>query len=55
MDRPKNISNAFLAEEELEEVSVAGSITGAVAIAKSKKPTKNKRKRKNVKQRRKKT
>ena len=29
--RPKNISNAFLAEEEIEEISTASSITGAPA------------------------
>lgn len=29
LDRPKNISNAFLAEEELEEMSIAGNIQGA--------------------------
>lgn len=29
LDRPKDISNAFLAEEEIEEASVAASISGA--------------------------
>ena len=28
MPRPKNVSNAFLAEDELEEISTAGSISG---------------------------
>ena len=53
MDRLKNISNAFLAEEEIEEMSVAGSIVGSVT--KDNKFNKNKRKQKNVKRRRKKT
>ena len=52
MDRPKNISNAFLAEEEIEEMSVAGSIVGAVS---KNNKLNNKRKQKNVKRRRKKT
>ena len=52
MDRPKNISNAFLAEEEIEEMSIASSIVGA-PVKKNK--FNNKRKQKNVKRRRKKT
>ena len=39
--RPKNISNAFLAEEEIDEISIAGSIQGAPVV---------KRKRKMIKQ-----
>ena len=41
MPRPKNISNAFLAEDEIEEISLAGNIQGAPGI---------KRKRKMIKQ-----
>lgn len=52
MNRPKNISNAFLAEEEIEEMSIASSIVGAPV---KKKKFNNKRKQKNVKRRRKKT
>ena len=56
LNRPKNISNAFLAEEELDEISIASAISGALSQAPySKKTKKNKRKQKNVKQRRKKT
>ena len=38
--RPKNVSNAFLAEEELEEMSAAGSIQGAPSVKRKRKMTK---------------
>ncbi len=45
-DRPKNISNAFLAEEEIEEISTAGSIAigpGGIGPQAIEKSPKNKR------------
>ncbi len=51
VSRPKNISNAFLAEEEIEEISLAGSIQGAPSVKRKKKMTKQeKRLRLNIRE-----